>query len=56
MVFVDAHKLDCQELISFLKANGVLIQGSGLLRLVTHLDIREKDITTAVKVFKAYFN
>ncbi|MBD07299.1 MAG: low-specificity L-threonine aldolase [Gammaproteobacteria bacterium] len=56
MVFVDAHKIDCQELTSFLKSNGVLIQGSGLLRLVTHLDIREKDITTAVKAFKAYFN
>ena len=56
MVFVDAHKIDCQELTSFLKSNGVLIQGSGLLRLVTHLDIREKDITTAIKAFKAYFN
>ena len=33
----------------------VAIQGSGRIRLVTHLDIDENDIETVIAAFEAYF-
>jgi threonine aldolase len=55
MVFVDVGKTDCKALISFLKSKGILIQGTGFLRLVTHLGINEEDIATVVNAFKKFY-
>ena len=55
MVFV---KLDVDlwpSLIDYMKDKGVLISGSYSLRLVTHLDINQKDIDFAVNRFKEFF-
>ncbi len=54
MVFVDFGALDSGELTEFLRDRGILIQGSGKIRLVTHLDISESDIDRVVAAFKAY--
>ena len=54
MVFVDLGALDSGELTDFLRDRGILIQGSGKIRLVTHLDISESDIGRVVAAFKAY--
>ena len=37
-----------------LRERGIVIQGSGTIRLVTHLDIGESDIERVVAAFKAY--
>jgi len=42
-------------LCSFLKEEGILIDNSNHLRLVTHLDISTKDIEAAIQAFKAFF-
>ena len=54
MVFVDLGEIDSGELTEFLAERGIVIQGSGTIRLVTHLDIRESDIERVVAAFKAY--
>ena len=54
MVFVHLGEHDSSELTRFLQEQGILIQGSGRLRLVTHLDISESDIERVVASFKAY--
>lgn len=54
MVFVGLGGIDSGELTEFLSERGILIQGSGTIRLVTHLDIRESDIERVVAAFKAY--
>ncbi len=54
MVFVDLGVIDSLELTEFLRDRDILIQGSGSLRLVTHLDVGERDIATVVDAFKAF--
>ncbi len=56
MVFVGLGEIDSGDLTAFLRDRGILIQGSGTIRLVTHLDISESDIERAVAAFKAYVN
>ena len=51
MVFVETG----DDLSNFLQERGILIQGSGRIRLVTHLDIRADDVDTVIAAFKAYF-
>ena len=54
MVFVDLGEIDSGELTEFLRNRGIVIQGTGTIRLVTHLDISESDIDRVVEAFKAY--
>lgn len=54
MMFVDLGGIDSGELTEFLAERGIVIQGSGTIRLVTHLDIGESDIERVVAAFKAY--
>ena len=56
MVYIDVGDADSHALAEFLHQRGVLIQGQGQLRLVTHLDIDEKDIETAIAEFKEFFS
>ena len=56
MVYIDVGDADSHALTEFLQQRGVLIQGQGQLRLVTHLDIDKKDIETAVAAFKEFFS
>ena len=56
MVFVGLGGIDSGELTEFLAERGILIQGSGTIRLVTHLDIGESDIAQVVAAFKAYLS
>jgi len=55
MVFIDVGGADSRALTEFLRSRGILIQGAGRIRLVTHLDIDEHDIEAAVAAFKAFF-
>ena len=56
MVYIDVGDADSHALTEFLRQRGVLIQGQGQLRLVTHLDIDAKDIETAIAEFKEFFS
>ena len=55
MVYVDVGEADPRALTKFLRERGVLIHPAGRLRLVTHLDIDEHGIETAIAAFKAFF-
>lgn len=55
MVFIDVGGADSTSLAEFLRRRGVMIQGAGQIRLVTHLDIGAADIETVVGAFKAFF-
>jgi len=55
MVFIDVGGADSRELTDFLRTRDVAIQGSGRIRLVTHLDIDENDVRTVIAAFAAYF-
>ncbi|KAB2890614.1 MAG: low-specificity L-threonine aldolase [Desulfobulbaceae bacterium] len=49
MVFVDLDGDLCRDLAAHLQAAGILISPGQPLRLVTHLDIRSRDIATVLK-------
>ena len=53
-IFAILGGIDSGELTEFLAERGIVIQGSGTIRLVTHLDIGESDIERVVAAFKAY--
>lgn len=55
MVFIDVGGTDSRELTAFLRTRNVAIQGSGRIRLVTHLDIEENDIETVIAAFESFF-
>ena len=55
MVYVDLGEVDPRVLFTFLRERNVLIHEARRLRLVTHLDIHEKDLETVVDAFKAFF-
>ncbi len=55
MVFMEIDKKYSSELIQFLGNRGILIQGNGKFRLVTHLNITKSDILKTVAAFKDFF-
>ena len=55
MVFVQLDAERWPGLIDYMQDKGILISGRYSLRLVTHLDISEKDINYTINRFKEYF-
>ena len=55
MVFIRAHE-GADRLPAFLKQRGILVLGGQIIRLVTHLDVTEEDICTAISAFKEFFS
>ena len=55
MVFVQVGK-STDQLPAFLKQRGILIRGGETIRLVTHLDVNEKDIRIVIASFKEFFS
>ncbi|MGE3333163.1 MAG: low-specificity L-threonine aldolase [Rhodospirillaceae bacterium] len=55
MVFVAVPDKDCAPLAAFLKERGILTLMSPNLRLVTHGDVTDPDMGTAIAAFKAYY-
>ena len=55
MVFIRAHER-ADRLPAFLKQRGILVLGGEIIRLVTHLDVSEEDILTAISAFKEFFS
>ena len=55
MVFVTINKSVATELQHYLKDNGILISTAETARLVTHLDINQKDIARVISTFKNFF-
>lgn len=57
MVFVTLNPAAAQELKAFVQTRGVIVEPMvNRLRLVTHLDISARDITTVVNIFKEFFS
>ncbi len=56
MVFVALKKKTVNELYRFLKSNGILVYNMNPVRLVTHMDFGEGDISFVIKKFKEFFN
>ncbi len=56
MVFIDCGQELQDELIPYLREQGILVGGYGQLRLVTHLDIATTDIPTIIGCFKSFFD
>jgi threonine aldolase len=54
IIFADV-KADIEELHSFLKNKGIIINQDNNLRLVTHMDISKEDIEFTIKTFKVFF-
>lgn len=55
MVFAHPRPELGQDLMNYLKGEGVLVGGYGFIRMVTHLHITSADIDRAVEVIKRYF-
>ena len=55
MLFVSVLKGTVSELAEYLKAQGILILPRHPTRLVTHLDISNRDVTTCVEAIKKFF-
>jgi threonine aldolase len=56
MVFAQFPQEHCAPLEAFLKAQGILTQMLYAARFVTHLDVSEQDIDTAVAAIKLFFS
>jgi threonine aldolase len=56
MVFVQLGTTDATALQKFLRQKGILIKAARRTRLVTHLDVSEKDILSVVAAFKEFFS
>jgi len=56
MLFLTYDEKHSGQLPAFLREKGILISSDTPLRLVTHLDISSKDISTIIEGFKAYFH
>lgn len=54
MVFVDIDSALCRDLAAHLQTAGILISPGQPLRLVTHLDIHSRDITTVLRTVGAF--
>ena len=55
MVFVRVSK-SADQLPAFLRQRGILVRGGETIRLVTHLDVSEKDIRIVIASFKEFFS
>ena len=55
MVFINIGPEHATALPEALKQRGILIRQGQRIRLVTHLDVSEKDIHTVIQAFKDYF-
>lgn len=55
MVFLSMEAEQAEGLRDALKQQGILIQGRGTIRLVTHLDISAADIETVLAAFESFF-
>lgn len=55
MVFLEIPQAHCAPLEAHLKSRGILVQALYGTRLVTHLDISERDIAAVVAAIKDYF-
>ncbi|MSO98162.1 MAG: low-specificity L-threonine aldolase [Rhodospirillaceae bacterium] len=55
MVFVEVPGNRCQELSSYLNAQGILVAIGPQTRLVTHLDVTTNDIHRVVAAFQSFF-
>ena len=55
MVFIEVDRSRASDLNSFLKRQGILVDGGGAYRLVTHLDVDSKDIDHVVDTMKQFF-
>lgn len=56
MVFIDVGSVGTTSMPAFLQSKGILILGSMVLRLVTHLDVNTIDIKRVVEAFKEFFS
>ena len=56
MVFIEVDRACASDLNTYLKQQGVLVDGSGAYRLVTHLDVDAADIDRAVDAIKQFFH
>ncbi len=56
MVFIEVGQLGKTLLPSFLRSKDILILGSEVLRLVTHLDINENDVQRILSAFTEFFS
>ncbi|WP_020675901.1 low-specificity L-threonine aldolase [Geopsychrobacter electrodiphilus] len=56
MVFVDCAADVQVPLIAYLHQQGILVSGYGQLRLVTHLNIDQADITRVIQAFRGFFS
>ena len=56
MVFVSMERSIAVELPTYLKQQGILMRSGESVRLVTHLDLTEKDIYTVVNRVKDFFS
>lgn len=55
MVFVDIDADLCQQLAAFLLTRGIIISPGGRLRLVTHLGISTRDVSSVGRAIAAFF-
>jgi threonine aldolase len=55
MVFVNMGRAWASELTDYLKERGILVSGRNCLRLVTHLDVTERDIVHVVAEIMGFF-
>ncbi|HRZ00062.1 MAG TPA: low-specificity L-threonine aldolase [Burkholderiaceae bacterium] len=55
MVFVDVHPEDAVPLAAHLRRAGVWVSAAPRLRLVTHLDVDDQGIATAIAAFADYY-
>ncbi len=55
MVFIEPLEGETTALPAYLKERGVLITGGKRVRLVTHLDVDQDDIASAIRAFRDFF-
>ncbi len=55
MVFIELTGTHSAELPEYLRRKGILINSGKRIRLVTHLDLKEKDVLKAIEAFKDFF-
>ncbi|MFA7123786.1 MAG: beta-eliminating lyase-related protein, partial [Candidatus Delongbacteria bacterium] len=56
MVFIELNRNVDNDIEKFLRDRGILITGHKNIRLVTHLDLDEQDISGIVSAFEKYFS
>ena len=56
MLFIRPRAEDLPELQKHLEDNGIIIRGSGTLRLVLHRDISADDCAKTIQAFKQFYS